>query len=73
VNEPRDPNAPLRGPTFAVVAPALGVVVVLIVLALRSCAPSGSQEAEVPELGRLVSPAALELAARERTAGSVIP
>ncbi len=64
MSEPSDPNAPLRGPTFAVVAPAFGVAVVLAVLALRGCAPSGPEDAEAPENGRFEAPAAVELAER---------
>lgn len=72
MNDPSDPNAPLRGPTFAVVAPTVGVVIVLIVLALRGCAPSGPQDAAQPENGRLEASAAFELAGRGWQMGEAI-
>ena len=72
MNEPSDPNAPLRGPTFAVVAPTVGVVVVLIVLALRGCAPSGPEDETQQEDGRFEAPAAFELAGRGWPIGDAI-
>ena len=73
MTDPSDSNAPLRGPTFAVVAPALGVVVVLAVLALRSCTASPPEGAPVPEHGSYESPATVVLAlgsSQARTRGS---
>ena len=57
----------------AVVAPALGVAVVLLILALRSCALPGSREAERSESGRLERPVVLELVGRGWTAGAALP
>lgn len=70
MNESGDANAPLRGPTFAVVAPTVGVVIVLVVLALRACSPSLQEDAEAPRGGRIAAPAAVVLAASD---GAAIP
>ena len=73
MKEPADPDAPLRGPTFAVVAPTVGVLVVLVVLALRACAPAETQDGGMRDGGRLAPASTLELAAGGAPEGAWLP
>jgi hypothetical protein len=72
VNEPSDPNAPLRGPTFAVVAPTVGVVIVLALLALRSCGLAGPPDPQAPKSGALELSAPFERVGCARLDGGAV-